>query len=407
MALTTEQQSLVDLVATGDADGRRPRICALTGGPGVGKTHTIAGLIERLRALGITFAIAAPSGKAAQRCEEALRGTAKASTIHRLLCMRPDSGEHEPLEQSVVIVDEASMIDVRLFAHLIRACFEGGGKVETLLLVGDPDQLPPVGPGQPFLDLLAATKPGLQIPTVRLTVVQRQALLSGIVRAAHAIRAGEEPEWADDFRLVECEAAADVPGTILSVIDELGIDAVRSQVLAPQNTTVAGCDAINKFIEGKREGLPPPLRDRLRLGTKVIVTKNDYQLQVFNGETGFVVVAKAGAKPAQDVVEVELGGQVARRVVFRGAAINTLQQAWALTVHRSQGSEYLDVVLVAHRAHSYMLSRSLLYVACTRARERVIVIGQKDTVARAVRRDDDQQRTTLLQRWLGSARRGA
>lgn len=402
MALTAEQKSLVDLVVQ-----QRPRVCALTGGPGVGKTFTIKSLVEALRAEGTSFAICAPSGKAAQRAEEALEGAATASTIHRLLRMLPEVETHEPLQVAVVIVDEASMIDVRLFASLVKACFEGGGRVQTLVLVGDPDQLPPVGPGQPFLDLLAATKPRLTIPVVRLTVVQRQALESGIVRAAIAIRAGEEPEWADDFRLVECEAAGDVPATILQQLEDLGIDAVRSQVLAPQKTTAAGVDAINAFIEGKRVGLPPPLRERLRMGTKVICTKNDYTLRVFNGETGFVVRVEPGKKPAQDLVEVELGGKELRRVVFRGAQINQLQQAWALTVHRTQGSEYTDVILVAHRAHSFMLTRSLLYVACTRARSRVVVVGQRETVARAVKKVDDTSRTTLLQRWLGSARKPA
>jgi exodeoxyribonuclease V alpha subunit len=401
MALTAEQQSFVDLVLH-----EQPRIAVLTGGPGTGKTTAIHTLITELRAQGRSFAVAAPSGKAAQRAEEALRGAATASTIHRLLQMLPEVAQHEPLTASVVVIDEASMIDVRLFSHLMRACFEGGGRVDTLVLVGDPDQLPPVGPGQPFLDLLSATT--IRVPVVKLTQVHRQALESGIVRAAVAIRAGEEPEWCDDFRLVECEAIGDVPATIMAVADELGLEADSSQFLTPQKNTGGGCEAINLFVEQRRArpGDEKPLREKFRVGTKVINGKNDYTLGVFNGETGFVKDVRPGAKPAQDVVEVMLGaGRQQRPVLYRGGQINILGQAWALTVHRSQGSEYRDVVLVAHPGHSFMLSRSLLYVACTRARERVVVVGQKAAVARAVRKVDDTSRTTLLQRWLGCPKR--
>lgn len=401
MALTAEQQSFVDLVLHG-----QPRIAVLTGGPGCGKTTCIRSLVAALRAEGRTFAIAAPSGKAAQRAEEALEGVATASTLHRLLCMLPESGQHEPLTAAVVIVDEASMIDVHLFSHLVRACFEGGGRVETLVLVGDPDQLPPVGPGQPFLDLLAATT--VSVPVVRLTRVHRQALESGIVRAAHAIREGHEPDWADDFRLVECEDPKDVPGTVLAVVDELGLEPDTSQILAPQRERGPGVDVINKFVEDRRANHGPLLREKFREGTKVLNGKNDYQLRVFNGETGFVTAIAPGAKPSLERVEVRLGaGRLARDVTYRGAQINYLSQAWCMTVHRSQGSEYRSVVLIAHQAHQFMLSRSLLYVACTRARDRVVVVGQKGAVARAVRKVDDTSRTTLLQRWLGCPKRSA
>jgi exodeoxyribonuclease V alpha subunit len=402
MALTAEQQSFVDLVLHG-----QPRIAVLTGGPGTGKTTTIRTLISALRGAGRSFAIAAPSGKAAQRAEEALEGVATASTIHRLLAMLPESNEHEPLTASVVVIDEASMIDVKLFSHVMRACFEGGGRVDTLVLVGDPDQLPPVGPGQPFLDLLCATT--VSVPCVRLTQVHRQALESGIVRAAHAIREGHEPDWADDFRLVECEDQKDVPATVLAVVDELELDPESSQILAPQRERGPGVDAVNKFVEDRRaaEG-GPLLREKFRVGTKVLNGKNDYQLRVFNGETGFVTKIEPAPKPALERVHVRLGaGRLARDVVYRGAQINYLSQAWAMTVHRSQGSEYRSVVLVAHQAHQFMLSRSLLYVACTRARDRVVVVGQKSAVARAVRKVDDTSRTTLLQRWLGCPKRSA
>lgn len=400
MILTEEQQRLVDLVAT---PGLSPRVVCLTGGPGTGKTSTIRELVRRLRGRGRTVALAAPSGKAAQRVAQSMQGDAEASTIHRLLRMRPESYEHEPLVGTDVLVcDEASMIDTQLMARVFSASFEGGGRVRSLVLVGDADQLPPVGPGQPFVDMLSAR--GLSVPVVRLTQVQRQALDSGIVRAAYAIQRGEEPDWCDDFRLVECDDLGDVPATCLRVYQELELDPVASQVLAPQRTTKGGTEAINAAFEERRGGKGELLRGKFRVGTKAINVKNDYGLGVFNGEVGFVRRAEAGDKPARDAVEVELLGTESRAVAYRGAQLGMLQPAWALTVHKSQGSEYEDVVLVAHKGHSFMLTRSLLYVAATRARRRVVVVGQRAAVAGAVRRVEDLRRKTLLQRWLGCER---
>lgn len=394
--LTAEQQRLVDLVA-GD---HPPRVVCLTGGPGTGKTSTIRELVRRLRARGRTVALAAPSGKAAQRVAQSMEGEAEASTIHRLLRMRPEAYEHEPLlGTDVLVLDEASMIDTQLMASVLAASFEGGGRVRTVVLVGDADQLPPVGPGQPFVDLLAAR--AVDVPTVRLTVIQRQEEASGIVLAAHAIQRGEEPEWRDDFQLVEVDALGDVPGACLRVYEEQALRPETSQVLAPQRTTKGGVDAINEAFETRRESRGELLRGKFRVGTKAINVKNDYTLGVFNGEVGFVVGLEAGAAPAKDMVEVEFGGTDARRVVYRGAQLGMLQPAWALTCHKSQGSEYDAVVVVAHKGHSYMLTRSLLYVAVTRARSRVVVVGQRAAVVSAVRKVADLQRRTLLQRWLG------
>lgn len=391
--LTDEQQALIDLVAL-----RQPRIACLTGGPGTGKSTVIKELVQRLQLDGRSCALAAPSGKAAQRLAE-VTGR-EAQTIHRLLRLRPETLQHQPITQAVVVVDEVSMVDTCLFAQLVRACFEGGGRVRTLLLVGDPDQLPPVGPGQPFQDLLQATS--VTVPTVRLTVVQRQALESGIVRAAYAIKAGHEPDYAADFRLVTCPDAADVPGAVWQVIQELQLHPEASQVLCPQKTHDAGVESINKHVERVRcpaaEG-GPMVRGKFRAGSKVIHTKNDYTLGVFNGELGFVTAARPGpdGKEAKDELDVRIGD---RELLYRGAAIKMLAPAWALTVHKSQGSEWPTVIFVAHKQHSFMLSRSLLYVAVTRARHRVVVVGDREAVARAVRKVDDLRRKTLLQRWL-------
>ena len=402
MKLTSEQQSFVDIVVN-----ERPRIICLTGGPGVGKTTTIRTLVQTLRQQGVPFAVAAPSGKAAQRATEALQGAADASTIHRLLMMRPEAGDYSPVGARVLVLDESSMIDVKLMATVMRAAFTAGGRVDTLVLVGDPDQLPPVGPGEPFLDLLAGTT--LRPRVVNLTVVQRQALDSGIVRAAYAIKAGEEPEWARDFEFVACDELAEIPSTVLRVCEERAMNPFTSQILSPQKNTSGGCDAINTFIENTRKDAGPLLRGAnddgperpFRVGSKVIHLKNDYQLNVFNGETGFVKRVERGGKPTHDVLEVELAGRERRTVIYRGGQIAMLRPAYALTVHKTQGSEYADVVLVAHGGHARMLTRSLLYVAATRARERVVVVGQKSAIARAVRTTLDTDRVTLLKRWLG------
>lgn len=391
-ALTSEQQALVDLVAGPDA----PRIACLTGGPGTGKTFTVRALVDALRLQGKSCALAAPSGKAAQRLEQAT--SRPASTIHRLLGLRPEVMRPLTLSHHVVVVDEASMIDCVLFATLVKACFEGGGRVRTLLLVGDPDQLPPVGPGQPFHDLLGAK--AVTVPTARLTVVQRQALDSGIVRAAYSIRDGREPDWAPDFRLVTVPEAKGVPAAVWSVMQELA-DSSQSQVLAPQKSYDAGVDAINRHVEAVRGASGPCVREKFRRATKVIHCKNDYDLNVFNGEIGEVVEARPDPKgeASRDEVLVAIAGETKR---YRGAQIGMLQPAWALTVHKSQGSEWLDVIFVAHSQHSFMLSRSLLYVAVTRARNRVVVVGQAEAVAKAVRKVEDTRRKTLLQRWLGA-----
>lgn len=391
-ALTDEQEAAVELVVD-----RAPPVACLTGGPGTGKTSTIKELLRRLTSQGRSYALAAPSGKAAARLAEATGAQAK--TIHRLLYLKPgEKPRPEPLGAEVVVVDEASMIDVPLMAHLCHAAFEGGGQVRTLLLVGDAEQLPPVGPGSPFHDLLSSGA----VPTVRLTQVQRQAAESGIVRAAYAIRDGKAPEWGEDFRLAVEPDAERIPARVLAVAQELQMDVERSQVLAPQNTGGAGVKSLCAFLERARGGeeLGALLRDRYRVGTKVIATKNDYGRMVFNGEQGWVEAVEEGpgGKRGKDRMLVRIAGQEHE---YRGEEIkNNLMPAWALTVHRSQGSEWPDVVFVAHRSHTHMLTRSLLYVAVTRARDRVVVVGTQDAVDRAVKTVRDLKRRTNLQRWL-------
>jgi exodeoxyribonuclease V alpha subunit len=392
--LTDEQQAAVEMVLSG-----KHRVCALTGGPGTGKSTTIREVVRRLRERGQSVALAAPSGKAALRLQEAA-GCAS-STIHRMLFLRPGSREPQPLTTEVVIVDEFSMCDVKLAAALMRAAFEQG-LVRTLLLVGDADQLPPVGPGQPYLDLLAS---GV-VPTVRLTQIQRQAAESGIVRAAHAIKAGRAPEWAPDFHLVEEPDPAAIPGLVQSLCEVDELDPEHTLILAPQRTGSAGVNALNEHLEAARGEKPALVRGQFRPGSRVIQTKNNYDYGVFNGELGWVVSAQAGPgkNRGQDRVVVEWTGR--GQCEYRGGELGQLAPAWALTTHRAQGSEAKTVIFVASKQASYMLTRSLLYVAVTRARERVTVVGDSAAVEKAVRVVRDTRRTTMLRRWFEQARAG-
>ena len=383
MQLTDEQQAAIDLAVE-----QGPPLACLTGGPGTGKTTTLRELLKAAGRRGLRVECAAPSGKAAQRMEEATGKPAK--TLHRLMGLQPGTRDWSPIEADLLVIDEASMVDTPLMAHALEAA--QAGRVRTVLLVGDADQLPPVGPGQPFHTLLSS---GV-CPAVRLTQVHRQAQESGIVRAAHALIHGEPPEFAPDFRLVPCDDLARIPEVVWSVLQGEGLHPDTSQVLAPQRNTGGGVDEINRTVELARAPVREGelVRGMFRVGTKVIHTQNDYDLGVFNGELGTVVRAVAGgARRGKDELSVQIAGGLKR---YKGAAIRALKPAWALTVHKSQGSQWEDVVAVAHSSHAYMLSRRLLYVAITRAAKRVWVVGQAEACAKAARNMRDAKRKTWL-----------
>lgn len=383
LSLNTEQRAAVDMVLRD-----RPTLACLTGGPGTGKTTTIRALITEAQKQGIRVQCAAPSGKAAQRMAQ--QTGRPAQTLHRMLGLQPGSFDYSPVVTGILVVDEASMVDAQLMAATLMAT---RSMTPTVLLVGDGDQLPPVGPGQPFLDLLR----GGVCPTARLTEIHRQAAESGIIRAAHSIVQGVEPEFAPDFQFVACDELQQIPAACWGVIEGERLNPSTSQILAPQRTTSGGVEEINRHIEAARFGGAegePLLRGRFRRGTKVISTKNDYDQGVFNGELGEVLEARPGSRPGTDLVRVQLGE---REVRFHGSKIKQLAPAFALTVHKSQGSEWDDVIVVAHTSHSYMLTRRLLYVATTRAAKRVWIVGQAQALARAVRNNKDAHRET----WLG------
>lgn len=383
VALTPEQAEAVRLAAEAC-----PPVMAITGGPGTGKSTVVRAILDALERQGRRAALLAPSGKAAVRLREATGRSAQ--TIHSALGLMGGFSKGIGLAR-VVVVDEASMVDSRVMA----AVFESTAHVDTLILVGDADQLPPVQEGCPFLDVLRSAV----VPTVRLTTVHRQAAESGIVRAAHRIQAGKLPEWTDDFRFVPCEEAEHVGPRVVELVRELDLDPHDLQVLSPQKTGPVGTQALSIHLEAARGGAGPTVRERFRPGTRVIQTVNDYDLRVMNGEQGVVLEALPGRFPHEDRLVVERD-QAAGHVTYRGGQLHMLQPAWAITCHKSQGSEWNTVVFVAHKSAAFLLTRSLLYVAVTRAQKRVVVVGQEEAVELAVKKVQDLRRRTLLGLWL-------
>lgn len=367
----------------------------LTGGPGVGKTTTTRVLARCVADLGASVALAAPTGKAAKRMSEVVG--MPATTLHRLLGAGPKGFQHgprDPLPREVIIVDETSMLDTSLARALVRAIGPRG----RLVLVGDADQLPSIGPGQVLRDLLAANR----VPSAALTTIFRQAARSRIVTNAHRIREGLPPEFAapsalaggTDCVFVRAEAArvaavgARWAGELLP--RALGVPAGEVQALAPLTRV---CQALNSTLQ---EHLNPPRGQAeaahgalsLRVGDRVIQTRNNYDLGVFNGDMGMLV---------------EISGEILRVDFADGRLVDytrmdaiDLEHAYCLTVHRAQGSEWPGVVLLASSSFGPMLSRSLLYTGLTRARRAVVVVGDEQAIARAVREIRDQQRQTGL-----------
>jgi len=361
-------------------------IAIITGGPGTGKTTILAEALRRLG--GSRVALCAPTGKAAKRMTEATGREAK--TIHRTLRYMPDAGwfhnENEPLPFDVVIADEASMIDTELFSRLLDAI---NPQSTRLVLVGDANQLPSVGPGSILADLVRSDL----IPCARLTVVHRSAAKSWICRNAPRVLEGEELELEtrDDFQRIEVEEPANIPKHCGDVLEEYA----DAQILVPQKTGGAGAEAINVAIQNrfnpKRPGehewgkAPHSLRPRDR----VIHTKNDYDLAVFNGEVGIVSY----------VDPRELRVRYADRgapVVYSREQARALRLAYALTIHKSQGSEWARVVVVVHSTHTYMLTRQLLYTAITRAKRGVFVVGNQRGIDNALKSKRDTRRNTAL-----------
>ncbi len=388
----------------------RGGVLVVTGGPGTGKTTIIRGVLAALAPDDAKVVLAAPTGRAARRLEEATGLEAK--TLHRLLEFEPRTGEFlrdekQPLDADVVIVDEVSMMEVPLAAALCDAVALGA----RLLLVGDADQLPSVGPGAVLGDLLASKV----IPSIYLERIYRQGEGSWIVHNAHRVRRGELPVTDErggdgDFFLIARDSPEDILKTIVEIITHrlprrFGFDPIGDiQVLAPMHRGSLGTTALNEVL---RQALNPEgeiLQGGFRVGDKVIQLRNDYELDVFNGDIGRVVamVRKTDQQPADNKQGI-LASESAIRVHFGDRAIDYpvahlqhLQLAYAVTVHKAQGSEYPAVILPLHGQQHVMLQRNLLYTALTRGRRIVVLVGQPYALQRAASNDAPVHRHTRL-----------
>jgi exodeoxyribonuclease V alpha subunit len=373
------------------------RLSVLTGGPGVGKTVCIRAIVAEAKEAGARIALCAPTGRAARRMEEATGHGAH--TIHRLLEWRP-GGEPgynpgHPLAADLVVVDESSMLNLRLTEVLL------GGLAESthVVLVGDADQLPPVGAGRPFADLIEA---GL-VPVTRLTHIFRQAARSMITTAAHEVNRGRpphlepEPGQERDFFLLDRPAPERAVESVLELVGErvpqgLGLDPVREvQVLAPMYRGPAGIDLLNERLQARlNPDGEPAFNERFRIGDRLIQTRNSHELGLMNGSICFLVEDDPDEEAI--VVETDDGGSL----IVPYDEATTLRLAYAISVHKSQGCEVPVVVCVCHRSHAVLLSRPLLYTAITRARQRCVLVGERAALAMAVRRDDGGARYSSL-----------
>lgn len=375
------------------------KVLVITGGPGVGKTTIVRGILEIFAAKGMKCLLGAPTGRAAKRlCETTGR---EAKTLHRLLEYDPSGGgfersRGEPLHGDLVVVDEVSMVDVSLMFQLLR----GVPTTACLVLVGDVDQLPSVGPGSVLADIIRSQT----VPVVRLTEIFRQAGQSWIVRAAHQVNHGELPESAPpgqgDFFVVEAATPADVLDRIVTLVREriparFRLDPVRDvQVLTPMNRTELGARNLNARLQ---EVLNPAQGGKqvermgwtFRPGDKVLQTVNNYDRGVFNGDIGRVVDVDL----EDHELHVDYDG---RRVTYDFNDLDELSLAYALTIHKSQGSEYPAVVIPLHTQHYIMLQRNLLYTGLTRGKKLVVLVGQKKALATAVGRRDTALRYSRL-----------
>ncbi len=361
-------------------------VSILTGGPGTGKTHTLRAILLLARAKQLRPLLAAPTGRAAKRMQEATG--LPAGTLHRVLELRPAGkaghDQDRPLEADLVVVDEVSMLDVLLANQLVKAVAPGA----HLLLVGDPDQLPSVGAGAVLADLLHADC----FPATRLTQIFRQGAGSGIAMNAARINAGEMPRFGGD--VADCFfLAADDPATAAALVTDLvarrlptryGFAPGDIQVLAPMHRGDAGVGTLNTLLQERlnpaREGIAEARGGGrvYRPGDRVLQLKNDYDLEVFNGDLGTV----REVDPVEQELEIELDD--GREVRYPYANLYALTHAYAVSVHKAQGAEFPAVVMPLVTAHAALLGRTLLYTAFTRARRLVVLVGQRKALGLAV-----------------------
>ena len=375
-------------------------VFALTGGPGTGKTTIIKGILSVLKRAGCKVLLAAPTGRAARRLEAA--AGEKAQTVHRMLEYNVSGtfgkNAEDLLEAQAVIVDEASMLDIALFYHLLEALPLGC----RLVLAGDVDQLPSVGPGSVLKDIIQSGK----MPVVRLREIFRQAEISPIVRNAHRINRGMMPECVSDsdFSMMEFEKEEQAAAYITNFYADKTRDGrwQSLQVLSPMHKGACGVRNLNSLLQ-MRVNPPSPEKSEilrpdgtvLRLGDKVMQIRNNYEKDVYNGDIGQIVNIKE-----KDVTVWYPDRQEDEYVCYSESEYDELQLAYALSVHKSQGSEYSQIVLALMPGHYIMLQRNLLYTAVTRAREKVVLVGTKAALYTAVSNDRTKRRYSLLKERL-------
>ena len=389
-------------------------LLVITGGPGTGKTTVVNGILELYGQMGLRCLLCAPTGRAAKRLTE-VTGV-EASTIHRLLGagIDPHTGklffqkdESDPLQADAVIVDEMSMVDIQLLGSLLQAV----PPTARLILVGDPDQLPPVGPGFPFSDMLRSK----MLPCVKLTEIFRQAQESLIVMNAHRVNRGEQPDLKNvksDFFFLNGRSEEGVAQTIVDLCatrlpNNMGIPSDQIQVLCPTKKGPAGTVNLNRILQASLNPPAPTKQEKafgdriFREGDRVMQIKNNYDLLwkksdgsavgagVFNGDVGIILQVDTH----MEILTVLFDD---REATYDFTQLNELELAYAITVHKSQGSEYRAVVFSAWGASNYLLSRSILYTAITRAKELLVVAGRPETIYTMVENAKTGRRYTGL-----------
>ncbi len=375
----------------------------ITGGPGVGKTTLLDAILRILAAKGTKILLAAPTGRAAKRMTE--QTGIEAKTIHRLLEIDPKTGgfrrgADNPLDCDLLVIDETSMVDISLMFSLVKAIPARA----ALLLVGDVDQLPSVGPGQVLDDIINAGA----ISVARLSEVFRQAAESRIVVNAHRINRGEMPEWPkrgedSDFWFVDADDPEQGAAKVVEIVRDriprrFGVDPIRDiQVLCPMQRGALGARSLNADLQKALNPNPPAKIEKFGSifapGDKIMQTENDYDRDVFNGDLGTVL-------RIDEVEGLLVAGFDGREVEYPFGELDTLVPAYATTIHKSQGSEYPAVVITLATQHYTMLARNLVYTAVTRGKRLVVIVGQRRALAIAVRSGGGRKRWTKLREWL-------
>jgi exodeoxyribonuclease V alpha subunit len=399
--LSPEQRQAVEMAVA-------EKVCVITGGPGTGKTTIIRLVARVLRAIGLKVGLAAPTGRAAKRLAEA--SGLPAQTIHRLLKYQPgqsfEYSEEKKLPLQALILDEVSMVDCTLALALVRAL----PLACRLILVGDENQLPSVGPGNVLGDILASD----QIPVVRLRQIFRQAQTSTIVQNAHRIRQGLMPQAspkdppAADFFWVEKDAPQEVADLVVLLVTQripeiYGLDPMTEvQVLTPIHKGEVGTSALNQRLQAALNPRGEEVasgRLAFRVGDRVLQTRNDYDKEVFNGDLGRIV----GVDRSEGEVRVDFDG---REVAYGFDELDTLSLAYAISVHKSQGSEYPAVVFPLITQHYMLLQRNLIYTGLTRARRLAVMVGSRQALRLGLSKSRGRVRWTALDVRLGQARGG-